>query len=339
MGNTARSITLTPAQQQALLTLLQPTNDTTQAGNDISFVSYLYEWLDHKNKRANWSPKTYETYKTIIKVHIEPYFKAVCLSALTLDSLQAFIDYKLESLSNATVEKIQASVIQSSLRDAVRHHYLDTNPADNLYTIKVHNETKHVLSDKEIKALCDVSSTHRLGYTVLLLLSTGMRRCELLALEWADVDLDQCTIRINKDYIDTSKGCYLRPPKTENSNRLCYFPVFLAPVLQAVKDTEKHSFVVSQARCDKRVDPHNYNRLFRSWCKKAGLAGVSPHSLRGTYSTIAYENGNDLNTIMRQCGWNDTRTVLQHYLRYRDNRNLMTAAQTMNTYMLDTLQV
>ena len=332
MNNT---VTLTKEQLAELIASLKPPEERLK-GDSITYSEYLHSWFIHHNE---WADKTKETYKGLIDNHILPRFKDVVLTDITFESLEDFMLEKSKVLGPATLEKMQSCIIKASLKDAKRQHYIKENPAEYLRPLKVRNQTKRPLTDKEVTDLINVSRPHRLGFTIPLLLGTGMRRAELLALTWDDIDFKSYTIHVNKDYVATSHDCTLRGTKTAGSTRAVSFPAYLAETLQRIKQRDKHTYVVSQEKQDKMIDPHNYSRLFRRWCDKAHIAGVSPHSMRVTYCTIANELGVSHDTIMRQVGHTSEKMLITHYLKQRTDHLQKDAASRMSDYLSKRLSV
>jgi len=168
------------------------------------------------------------------------------------------------------------------------------------------------LTNEEIVKLINVAKEHRLGIAIPLLLFSGMRRSEMLGLTWDDVDFSKKEITVDKGFVTTrSKGNILKDTKTESSNRIIAIPTQLVNMLKAYKCSQetKSRYVISQKKYDKRVEPNNFSRLFRTWCRQADIRNISPHSLRHTFCTLCQENSIDTFTIMQQVGHTDSRML------------------------------
>lgn len=314
----------------------QQTTRETLKGDTIPFIDYMERWLEGDH---DWRINTAERYKDLYRLHIKPFFQGVMLSEVDYDMLDAYIRDRKSCLSSGTVQKLKTCLISPALKKAVIRKLIKDNPATLLDTVKVKNKHKRALLDEEIVKLNEVSRPHRLWIAIPLLLYTGMRRSELLGLRWTDIDFKQKTININRDFVSTrTKGNILTDTKTEGSARPVSIPSGLVAMLENYRSTEGKgkTYVISQSKQDKQVDPHNFSRLFRKWCTKADIKGISPHSTRHTYCTMATEEGIDTFTIMRQVGHTTSRMLESVYVHKRTNEMQERGAEKLGA-VLDNL--
>jgi len=95
------------------------------------------------------------------------------------------------------------------------------------------------------------------------------------------------------------------------------------------KNNPDRIYLIGQSKADKRVEPNNFSRLFRKWCKQAEIENISPHSLRHTFCTLCQESRIDTFTIMQQVGHTDSRMLERVYVHKRSNELQQRAADTL----------
>lgn len=155
------------------------------------------------------------------------------------------------------------------------------------------------------------------GLFCLLLLSTGLRRGEALALRWRDVDLDRKTISVTKalHYDGTAT---IGPTKTENSVReVPILPDLLVPLKNAkgAKDT----YIFHGRDKAKPLTESSYKRLWLRYCQEMGFIGtdgkptITAHVMRHGYATMLYDAGVDPYTAQKLLGHADIQTTLSIY--------------------------
>lgn len=87
------------------------------------------------------------------------------------------------------------------------------------------------------------------------------------------------------------------------------YRIILIELLRKHKTTQGKTYILSQQKQDKRIDPNKFSLLFRSWCKKSGIENITPHSTKHTYYTMALELGTDTKTTADQLGHKDTKMI------------------------------
>ena len=299
----------------------------------VRLVAWMEEWFSHK--RRNISPKTHEDYYGLYCRHILTYFGDCQLSSITAAELEHFYFYLLDTkgLSPGTVNKIKASILGAALRKAYGQQLIAFNPTVGLEPIKDNSQHHQPYTLEELKLLVDASRRSYHWIAPLLMIGTGMRRCELLGLRWDDFNSERRTLHIVRDYVSTSHESYLTCTKTDGSKRLVVIPPELCHALQRYRANEGRgkTYIISQQNADKPVNPHNFSRSYRRWCEAAGIPKEKQggHSTRATYCTMASEAGCTLDGIRRQVGHTDFRMLLQVYIHERTHEKQYAVADRM----------
>ena len=155
---------------------------------------------------------------------------------------------------------------------------------------------------------------------VELALATGMRRGELLGLQWGDVDLDKATLRVERSVEETRAGLRLKPPKTRRGRRNITLGESAVAMLRAhrVKQLELRlalglGKIADDALCSARsrascCDPATSPRHGREWCPIRRF-----HSLRHAHASMLINAGVDILTISRRLGHAKAAITLDTY--------------------------
>ena len=169
------------------------------------------------------------------------------------------------------------------------------------------------LTKEQTRVLVDAARDNRYYVAVRLLAETGLRRGEALALRWENIDLQKQTLRVKGTLARSDGGLYLSSPKTKTSIRQLHLPQHLVDLLvshQLAQNAEiasagnhymQKGFVFA-TKTGEPVDPRNIQRSGHIACKKAGLAAVSPHTLRHSAATTMLEAGIPIHIVSRQLG-------------------------------------
>ena len=293
-----------------------------------TFGTWVTRWLDLFAK-PKVRMSTYAKYRINTKTHILPKLGNVELQKLTTEHIQEFYNEKAASLSSSVIA-ILHQIINGSLKQAVRQKVIINNPAENTVRPTVKYKEISPLTSLEVTAYLETAKNERLYAAFLLDIYTGLRRGELLALRWKNVDLKAgvLTVKESLNRVETYSGkteLVFSEPKTANSKREIPLLSNIVQELKAHKARQnEEKLFFGQAYQDndlvftthegKPIEPRNFLRKHKALLKRAGLREeVRIHDLRHTFGTMLGQSGENPKNIQLIMGHADIRTTLGTY--------------------------
>ncbi len=176
--------------------------------------------------------RTVSNYKKLIK-YICADLGNIWLEKLTPQQVQAFYTKKLDKgLSSKVVHEIHG-VLHLALKNAVRWGMVSRNVCDLVTPPRIVSREVVPLSVDQARTFMKHMRGHRLEVLLMMAIVTGMRRGELLALRWSDIDFDRSSLRVlhSVNFI-AGHGYVEGKPKTAAGKRGIDLPMFLIEVLQ-----------------------------------------------------------------------------------------------------------
>lgn len=288
------------------------------------YKEWLSEWLENYVQPSS-KRRTYLRYKDIVEHHIVTQLGELELSEITPYLLQCRVTELLKcgnlktgkGLSPNSVNSI-ITVIQNTLKTAYSLGIINEYVGGKIKRPKASERKIECFSISEQKKIeqyiLNKGSTGSLG--ILLCLYTGLRIGELLALEWADIDMGRCELRVNKTcyYAKNENGVFGRItdiPKSQSSNRVIPIPRQLMPCLRSAKKKSRSTHFVSNS--EKTIPIRSYQRSFSMLLKKLDVPHRGFHSLRHTFATRALECGMDVKTLSELLGHKNPTVTLNRY--------------------------
>jgi integrase len=204
----------------------------------LTVATYLRSWIEIAEV-VSVSPKTAERYRELIDHQIIPHIGALRLQKLRASHIAAWHGTLLREgrhdgtgLAARTVGHAHR-VLHKALADAVARELLLRNPASLISPPKVENKEVAILSAAEVKIVLDGLQGTEIYPHVVVLLSTGIRRGELMALQWGDLNLDAGKLRIERAIEATkARGLRIKSPKTRHGRRMIAIPPVAVDVLR-----------------------------------------------------------------------------------------------------------
>lgn len=288
--------------------------------NGITFSAYAKHFIDHQHGLEH-KRKTIEGYESILSYHLLPYFKNKRIRSITTIDVNIFFDsLAKEGLAVKTKRNIR-NVLNGIMVLAVQENVIGFNP---LTKIPVFRETKkenrRALTGGEVRQLLhaldayyekkkNYKNVNMLIYPyVYLAIYTGARRGELCALTWDDIDVEKCTVSINKSI---NEHLDIEVPKTTNAYRVNVIPKDVMAKLLPFKDSKCNK--VFHTCTGEYIKPSNIARAFRNILKFSALPHICLHELRHTHATLALRAGVPITDISKQLGHASISTTLDFY--------------------------
>lgn len=314
----------------------------------LTVKQFIGDWLK-LFARPNKKPATYAKYESIYRTHIVPELGDIQLQKLSLAKLQDFYNKKAEQKSSSTVS-IMHIVLNGALEYAVEEGLIKKNPAKKTIRPTVKYKEVKPMTEDEMNAFLNTAKDHRMFAAFFLDLSTGLRRGELCALRWKNVDLDKGIIKVreslNRVQIEKGKTDLVFNKDLKNKNAVRDVPLFsdAVEVLKAHKeqqDIEKDLFgeayddqdLVFCTGYGKPFEPRNLLRTLKIILKKAGLRqDITIHNMRHAFATHLLKKSVGLKKIIDLLGHADERMVLRTY-GHSDDKDLRSAVQELATVL------
>lgn len=266
----------------------------------------------------------------------------------------ADIDVLLISAAEEGLSHRSLSILRMTIGQifdyAIDNRVVDYNPADRAKVpAGSGKQVRRALTDEEQTMIR--SLPHRAQTAAMIMMYAGLRRGELLALTWDDIDLDASTITVNKTLEFVSgKPQIKNSPKTEAGNRVVTIPEILAEYLRNVPHTTS---IVCPNASGKYMSATAWNKLWKSYIidlnitygAAAGMSKHNPHGipisidftahcLRHTYATLLYKAGVDVLTAQYLLGHADVQTTLGIYT-HLDAKLKQRGLDKLNDYLSD----
>ncbi|MFC1915532.1 tyrosine-type recombinase/integrase [Chloroflexota bacterium] len=283
----------------------------------LTVKEILEQWLDGYCK-TNCSMRTCDGYEGVAKLHLIPVLGHVLLKDLRPQLIQSHCGTLCKTLSPRTVVHVHR-VLSQALKWAVRQNYVGRNPCELVDVPRTEKTTMSTLSAFEVGVLLEEAKDSYYYPTIYTAVSTGLRRNELLALRWRDIDLDLLSISVSRTLYKGRGRVEFKEPKTKYSRRRVAMTPKLALFLKSYK-TEREWMSMPVALDDlvfgdvdgTPLDPSTVTHNFGRMIKRAGL-NARFHDLRHTYATLMLAAGVHAKIVSEALGHSTVAITLDIY--------------------------
>ncbi len=299
------------------------------------FADFMLEWLEVIKTTVR--PNTYCSYVTVVKAHIEPYFRKEKLNLQDLKPIhiQKYYSYKLETISGNTVIKHHAN-IHKALAYAVTLELIQHNPADNVLLPKKKKFKSSYYDVEQINKLLQIVRGTTLEIPVLLTSYYGFRRSEILGLKWSAIDFKQNVIHVDHTAILVgSQTVYDDVTKTKSSCRTLPLDKNIKSYLQKLKKKQLEDKIlmgncyqdndyVCKRQDGSLIKPNYISQAFKDILVENNMPPIRFHDLRHSSASMLLNLGYSIKDIQEWLGHGDYATTANIYahLQYESKVNM-----------------
>lgn len=285
------------------------------------------EWLALIEQEGTRESSTIAEYKRTVKNVIDPHLAHLRVREMTPGQCERFINSQQSDAARRRAKTALSMILGAAVRDGA----LATNPIASTTRLKTQKREIRALTMEDLQAVRQAVATWMetsrpgpkastdLRDVIDLMLATGCRIGEVLALRWVDIDMlaDTPTLTVSGTIkTEKGRGTYRKPrPKTDNGLRTLELPPFAVDMLlrRRVEQPQNRYNAVFATRNGTWHQVSNMERRWRQVRTEAGLDWVKPHSFRKTVATLI-DRLADSQTAARQLGHGSTRVVEQFYV-------------------------
>ena len=301
----------------------------------ISLTNYIDEWMN-TYKAYSVRQSTFDRLLTSTKA-LEGYaIASMPIGEITSKHIQLYVNELANSGYGLSTIKKQMRIVTAPLKQAAALHLIPANPAVGIHlpvrcNLRKKERTAEAYSQAEQDRLWQFIDTHqRPGFAaVALMIETGMRVGEALALRWKDVHINRKRLYVHATVVRLAnkKQSYVQDcAKTESSNRTIPLTPKAIQLLQDLAEDAEGEWVFVN-HDGERLSYEALRYQTRILCESAGVPFRGEHVFRHTFATNCYHKGVDVKILSRLLGHADVTITYNIYIHlYGDGFDEMYSA-------------
>jgi integrase len=304
-------------QGEALIWLEQQRQLRREGYNFTASRMVLADWLklwlkSMKDRVSHGSHSQYESRSAWLVRELGD-FELGQLSPLVIEQA---LGRMAESGASPSLRRNVLKVLRACLKDAVRFKKIPSNPATDARPPRVDKNEMHCWTLEDARKFLGSVANHKHHALFRLALDTGMRKGELLALRWGDVNVHEGWLDVKHTLEDVDGELRLKAPKTEKSRRRIWFGEDTRQALVALSEKQgvvRNGSPVFRGRDGSWMWVESINRSFPQAVKKAGVPHIRFHDLRHTCATLLLQAGASIKAVSARLGHTNVNITLATY--------------------------
>jgi integrase len=285
---------------------------------------FLAAWLQDAVK-PSVRPLTFEQYAQHVRLYLSPAFGKTRLHKLPPAAIQRFITERLAAGLSPRTVRISLAVLRRALAQAMKWNLVPRNPVDAVDLPKVSRATTNTFTEVQARAFLTAIQGDAYEPAYMLALLCGLRRGEIIALKWPDLDFGVATLSVMRALERIDGRLEFVEPKSNESRRVLPLPAPVVMALRAHRASQaKTRLALGQAYEDhgllfpnsigRPLEPRRFNHLFKAILARAGLPKtLRLHDCRHFAATAMISDGVDVRTVAGLLGHADPSLTVRTY--------------------------
>lgn len=302
----------------------------------ITVSTWTDEWL--KTYKKNVTKGTYKMYSDIVRLYIKPNIGNIKLKKLKQSDIVNLIN-KLEEKNLTKTITDTLILIKSLLNKAVENDYIYKNVALGITAKRRAKPEKIPLTTETINKITELAQTNDNAFMILFLIYTGLRRGEVIPLQYKDIDIDNKIINVDKAVYIATNQPEIKDTKNHESRKVPIFNIIYNRLVEMKKKhnndeyvfPSKHNKIMSQTSIRRKLD-NVLHLLNKDIEKDEDKITFTLHQLRHTFACILYKAGIDAKQAQLWTGHKDIRVLLDIYT-HLDSQDNQQSVDKVNQFL------
>ena len=285
-------------------------------------ADYALNWLE-TYKKGKIRPSSYERYQFCLQLLCKDELAHMDIRSIRLEDIQMYVN-RLEDMSASTIKK-QKLLLSQVLEHAVLTDLIQRNPVQGAQMPPQSHNTKVVYPyEKDEQEMLVAAFTEeknggprlRYGFGCVLILETGLRAGEALALDWSDIDEERRLLKVSKNMVRVDgKNLVQRATKTASGKRTVPLNSRALEAIQHLKaqQVEGCPFVFA-TQTGEHVSYRHLLATMEKACEAAGVEHRGLHALRHSFASNLYARGVEVKIISKLLGHASVEITYNRYI-------------------------
>lgn len=304
--------------------------------NHKTVEEWMEEWLDLY--LPNVEQTTRVGYKTKIRCYINPYIGDIQISSLRAEHVQKMVNGMLDKGLSSKNIRDTFNNINAAMKKAVVLRLIPYNPCEGVVLPKLKKYRAKVYDNQMIHTLLDTAEGTDMYLPILLGVTVGLRRGEMLALRWDNIDFKTNTIKVRWNMVNGENGIIIKAPKSEAGIRDIKVgdevmaelkearAQYMTDMLSYSYGFQNLNFVIRQED-GSPLHPDSMTRKWSRFLKDNNLPHIRLHDLRHSNATALIQAGVNPRVVQQRLGHSDVNITLNTYTHVLPEMDIDAAAK------------